>query len=123
MQLPQTSLPSSIALSIPKEQKPKEEDPSQVKFMGPIPPPVRLPTKWKCAKDKYGRPYYYHIKIRKSQWEPPPPPPLVETPTIEETEGKFCATHICIICAKTFCSSNSLSWLRRVPGMDKKFVY
>lgn len=39
--------------------------------MGPIPPPVNLPPKWKCAKDKYGRPYYYHIKIRRSQWEPP----------------------------------------------------
>lgn len=43
-----------------------------VKFLGPIPPPAKLPTKWRCAKDKYGRPYYYHIVIRKSQWEPPP---------------------------------------------------
>lgn len=45
--------------------------------MGPIPPPAKLPPKWKCAKDKYGRPYYYHIKIRKSQWEPPEFPPAV----------------------------------------------
>ncbi|XP_017786038.1 PREDICTED: probable histone-lysine N-methyltransferase CG1716 [Nicrophorus vespilloides] len=53
----------------------KVEDPSQVTFMGPIPPPAKLPAKWKCAKDKYGRPYYYHVKIRKSQWEPPELPP------------------------------------------------
>ncbi|KAH0814371.1 hypothetical protein GEV33_008420 [Tenebrio molitor] len=55
-----------------QEEVKKEEDYSQVKFMGPIPPPVKLPPKWKCAKDKYGRPYYYHVKIRNSQWEPPP---------------------------------------------------
>ncbi|XP_045472360.1 probable histone-lysine N-methyltransferase CG1716 [Harmonia axyridis] len=42
-----------------------------VKFLGPIPPPPKLPPRWKCAKDKYGRPYYYHIRLRKSQWEPP----------------------------------------------------
>ncbi|XP_060519038.1 variant-silencing SET domain-containing protein [Cylas formicarius] len=48
------------------------DDVGVVKFAGPIPPPVKLPSKWKSAKDKYGRPYYYHIKIRKSQWEPPP---------------------------------------------------
>ena len=39
--------------------------------MGPIPPPVKLPPGWKCAKDRYGRPYYYQIKIRRPQWEPP----------------------------------------------------
>ncbi|KAF5298400.1 hypothetical protein FQR65_LT01178 [Abscondita terminalis] len=54
------------------------EDPSKVKFAGPIPPPAKLPPKWKCAKDKYGRPYYYHIKIRISQWEPPELPPPVD---------------------------------------------
>lgn len=53
--------------------------------MGPIPPPAKLPPKWKCAKDKYGRPYYYHVKIRKSQWEPPPPP---EPTAMEEAECK-----------------------------------
>lgn len=47
--------------------------------MGPIPPPAKLPPKWKCAKDKYGRPYYYHIKIRKSQWEPPEFPSVIES--------------------------------------------
>lgn len=57
--------------SLPYQDKLKEEDCSQTRFMGPIPPPVTLPPKWKCAKDKYGRPYYYQIKIRKSQWEPP----------------------------------------------------
>ncbi|XP_056630996.1 probable histone-lysine N-methyltransferase CG1716 isoform X2 [Diorhabda sublineata] len=80
--LPQTNIPISIPplpAGIPplqnaqtQIQQSMEEDPSQVKFLGPIPPPVKLPPKWKCAKDKYGRPYYYHIKIRKSQWEPPP---------------------------------------------------
>lgn len=44
---------------------------SKVKFVGPIPPPVKLPPRWKSAKDRFGRPYYYHIKIRVSQWEPP----------------------------------------------------
>lgn len=51
-------------------------------FVAPLPPPppVKLPPKWKCAKDQYGRPYYYHIKIRISQWEPPEfPPPVEET--------------------------------------------
>lgn len=47
------------------------EQEEQVKFLGPIPPPAKLPPKWKCARDKYGRPYYYHVKIRISQWEPP----------------------------------------------------
>ncbi|XP_044750840.1 histone-lysine N-methyltransferase SETD2 [Coccinella septempunctata] len=51
-----------------------------VKFLGPIPPPPKLPPKWKSAKDKYGRPYYYHIRIRKSQWEPPPLEPAESTP-------------------------------------------
>lgn len=57
--------------SLPYQENIEKIDALQVKFMGPIPPPVKLPPKWKCAKDKYGRPYYYHIKIRKSQWEPP----------------------------------------------------
>lgn len=69
-----------------KDSKQKEDDPSQVIFMGPIPPPVKLPPKWKCAKDKYGRPYYYHIKIRKSQWEPPSL--SLEAPPTEEAECK-----------------------------------
>lgn len=67
-----------IAQGLPIYQETKD-DPSQVKFAGPIPPPVKLPPKWKCAKDKYGRPYYYHVKIRKSQWEPPPlSEPMIE---------------------------------------------
>lgn len=56
-----------------------------MQFLGPIPEPVKLPPKWKCAKDKYGRPYYYHVKIRKSQWIPPS---LTETPVVEEAECK-----------------------------------
>lgn len=65
---------------MPMYQEVKAEDPSQVKFAGPIPPPAKLPPKWKCAKDKYGRPYYYHVKLRKSQWEPP----LLPEPTLED---------------------------------------
>lgn len=80
---PPNSIHSLPSLSYQEEAK-KEEDCSQVKFMGPIPPPAKLPPKWKCAKDKYSRPYYYHVKIRKSQWEPPPlpppPPPAQEDP-------------------------------------------
>ncbi|XP_075214845.1 SET domain containing 2 [Lycorma delicatula] len=37
----------------------------------PPPPSVRLPPKWKSAKDSEGRTYYYHVKTRVSQWEPP----------------------------------------------------
>ncbi|KAF7266294.1 hypothetical protein GWI33_020325 [Rhynchophorus ferrugineus] len=69
--VPVITQPPLPALPIYQEGT-KDEDPSKVKFAGPIPPPVKLPPKWKCAKDKYGRPYYYHIKNRKSQWEPPP---------------------------------------------------
>ncbi|KRT79345.1 hypothetical protein AMK59_6952, partial [Oryctes borbonicus] len=58
-----------------------------VKFMGPIPPPAKLPPKWKCAKDRYGRPYYYHIRIRKAQWEPPELPPADENEEISETSS------------------------------------
>lgn len=75
--------------SLPYQDKLKEKkECSQIRFMGPIPPPVTLPPKWKCAKDKYGRPYYYHIKIRKSQWEPP------EIPVVEEQdECKYIPEH------------------------------
>nr|CAH7738465.1 unnamed protein product [Callosobruchus chinensis] len=85
IQVPQVPA-SNVQMLQYQEQKPKDGDPSQVKFMGPIPPPVKLPPKWKCAKDKYGRPYYYHIKIRKSQWEPPPlPPPPLPVEDVEES--------------------------------------
>lgn len=70
IQLPPNNLPPLPSLPYQDMLKEKEEA-AQVKFMGPIPPPVKLPPKWKSAKDKYGRPYYYHIKIRISQWEPP----------------------------------------------------
>lgn len=63
--------------TIPQSQIVKEEQ----TFLTTFPPPVQLPPKWKCSKDQYGRPYYYHIKIRISQWEPPefPPGPVEET--------------------------------------------
>lgn len=34
-------------------------------------PPIDLPEQWRYAIDTYGRIYYYHEKIRQSQWEPP----------------------------------------------------
>ena len=34
-------------------------------------PPIDLPEHWKYGIDEKGRIYYYHIKIRESQWEPP----------------------------------------------------
>lgn len=33
--------------------------------------PIKLPPKWRSAKDKEGRIYYYHAKTRKSQWQIP----------------------------------------------------
>ena len=36
-------------------------------------PILDLPPKWKWARDKRGRIYYYHLKERLSQWLPPPP--------------------------------------------------
>lgn len=62
----------------------EQEEVAHVKFMGPIPPPVKLPPKWKCAKDKYGRPYYYHIKIRIAQWEPPEFPKSVPVQDVQD---------------------------------------
>lgn len=67
--LPQPYQPSPVAAK------------DEVQFAGPPPPPVKLPPKWKCARDKYGRPYYYHVKLRMSQWEPPEfAPPAEEVP-------------------------------------------
>ena len=34
-------------------------------------PPIDLPEHWRHAIDGYGRIYYYHEKIRQSQWEAP----------------------------------------------------
>lgn len=34
-------------------------------------PPIDLPAHWRFALDEYGRIYYYHEKIRVSQWEAP----------------------------------------------------
>lgn len=34
-------------------------------------PPIDLPEHWQFALDEYGRIYYYHEKIRQSQWEAP----------------------------------------------------
>jgi [histone H3]-lysine36 N-trimethyltransferase len=34
-------------------------------------PPIDLPEHWRYALDEFGRIYYYHEKIRQSQWEAP----------------------------------------------------
>lgn len=44
------------------------------------PPPLDLPPKWKWARDKRGRVYYYQIKERISQWLPPPPDHIAVQP-------------------------------------------
>ncbi|GLV38878.1 SET domain containing 2 [Carabus blaptoides fortunei] len=70
----QMMMPSAInrpALLPQQYQPPSVASKEEVQFAGPPPPPVKLPPKWKCARDKYGRPYYYHVKLRMSQWEPP----------------------------------------------------
>ena len=51
----------------------------------PPPVPVKLPPKWKSAKDAEGRTYYYHVKTRISQWEPPPL--AVSVPEAAESES------------------------------------
>lgn len=89
MPLPVPNWPTNTTIPAISYQEMKDEDVTQVKFMGPIPPPVKLPPKWKTSKDKYGRPYYYHIKIRISQWEPPGFGLGVE-------EAEFCNKHVII---------------------------
>ena len=32
---------------------------------------VKLPPRWKVAKDELGRPYYYNTETKESQWDPP----------------------------------------------------
>jgi hypothetical protein len=55
------------------------------------PPPLDLPPKWKWARDKRGRIYYYHAKERVSQWLPPPPDHIAVQPdssTTSESSGE-----------------------------------
>ena len=35
---------------------------------------VRLPARWRVARDGAGRLYYYHAHTRQTQWEPPDSP-------------------------------------------------
>lgn len=86
----QPPLPSLPYQDVIKEQ----EEIAQVKFLGPIPAPVKLPPRWKSAKDKYGRPYYYHIKIRISQWEPPEFPKQTTVQELQD-ERKLYFEHFC----------------------------
>lgn len=49
------------------------------------PPPLDLPPRWKWARDKRGRVYYYHVKDRVSQWLPPPPDHIAVQPDSSTT--------------------------------------
>ncbi|XP_055380832.1 probable histone-lysine N-methyltransferase CG1716 isoform X2 [Condylostylus longicornis] len=58
--------PSHIHIKIPPRLK--STNPCDYKM-----PKVDLPPGWKFAIDPlHGRIYYYHVKIRRPQWEPPP---------------------------------------------------
>lgn len=63
---------------------PVETQQPSVQYMPP-PVPVKLPPKWKSAKDAEGRTYYYHVKTRLSQWEPPSFP--VSVPEAADSES------------------------------------
>ncbi|XP_066900749.1 histone-lysine N-methyltransferase SETD2 [Halyomorpha halys] len=72
--------PSAPALSTPTlpapTLPPTPTAPVPLSTAPPPPPPpshvyIRLPPKWRSAKDKEGRIYYYHTKTRKSQWQIP----------------------------------------------------
>lgn len=49
------------------------------------PPALDLPPKWKWARDKRGRVYYFHVKERVSQWLPPPPDHIAVQPDSSTT--------------------------------------
>ncbi|CAH1391554.1 unnamed protein product [Nezara viridula] len=63
---------STPALPVPTLPTPTPAVPLSTAPPPPPPPPqhvcIRLPPKWRSAKDKEGRIYYYHTKTRKSQW-------------------------------------------------------
>ncbi|XP_052124705.1 histone-lysine N-methyltransferase SETD2 isoform X2 [Frankliniella occidentalis] len=65
----QDTVPQTFQLS----GAPTEIQQPAVQYLPP-PVPVKLPPKWKSAKDAEGRTYYYHVKTRVSQWEPPQVP-------------------------------------------------
>lgn len=103
--LPQTTISQSPTSTTPQFQPPLPKNPQfpQSTYQSPqpttvaytetthpppavplyIPTPVRLPPKWKSAKDSEGRVYYYHVKKRVSQWEPP----VWEQPHPHESES------------------------------------
>ncbi|KAK9510749.1 hypothetical protein O3M35_005471 [Rhynocoris fuscipes] len=56
---------TTTTISNPLSAPPPPPPPSAVML------PFKLPPKWKAAKDKEGRIYYYHTKTRKSQWQIP----------------------------------------------------
>jgi hypothetical protein len=54
---------------------------------------IKLPPKWKAARDSEGRLYYYHTKTRVSQWYPPKweepqQVELIEQSDVEETSDE-----------------------------------
>lgn len=48
-------------------------------------PKIDLPDHWKYAIDEFGRIYYYHVKIRQSQWNVPP---KIDPLSIDESEDE-----------------------------------
>ncbi|XP_014249645.1 histone-lysine N-methyltransferase SETD2 isoform X2 [Cimex lectularius] len=67
--LPQQPPPSLETIQMPPMQKPNVVVDTQAPILPP--PPRKLPQGWKSAKDKEGRFYFYHVKVRKSQWQFP----------------------------------------------------
>lgn len=47
---------------------------------------LKLPPKWKAARDSEGRVYYYHTKTRISQWYPPVWEEPPQTEEVEQTD-------------------------------------
>jgi len=50
---------------------------------------LKLPPKWKAARDAEGRIYYYHTKTRVSQWYPPQWEPAAAAEVEQVEEGDY----------------------------------
>ncbi|XP_014210981.1 probable histone-lysine N-methyltransferase CG1716 isoform X2 [Copidosoma floridanum] len=71
--------------SVTQQQQPVQPEFEQPSFDSLPPPPLDLPPKWKWARDKKGRLYYFHVKDRVSQWLPPPPDHIAVQPDSSDT--------------------------------------
>lgn len=60
------------AVGVPEAREADKEDvTANPAAFGSAVEDLRLPPKWKSARDSEGRVYYYHTKTRVSQWYPP----------------------------------------------------